>query len=190
VNARWLARVFPELPPLPDAFTLYDFHGGGQDEAAQWLRWNEYSGHLVRVLQKVDRASMHASLEVRVPLLDREVIDVATRVDWRSCVDLRRSVGKLPLRAALHRHVAFQTIPKRGFSVPMSSWLRGPLRPLFEDLVLTRSELLGLPMRQGELADHARRHRARLDGSPWLMWRLLSLALWEARHYRSVPSHA
>ena len=190
VAMRGLAAMFPEMPSLPADFTLYDFDGHGVDETAQWLRWNEYSGHLVRVLQKVDRASMHCSLEVRVPLLDREVVDVATRVDWKSCVDLRRTVGKLPLRAALRRHVSFQTVPKRGFSVPMSSWLRGPLRPLIEDLVLSRTEMLGLPLHQGALHDHVRRHRVGVEGSPWLMWRLLSLALWESRHYRAVPQHA
>ena len=42
------------------------------------MRWNEFVGHLTMVLLKVDRASMYHSLEVRVPLLDREVIDVAS----------------------------------------------------------------------------------------------------------------
>jgi asparagine synthase (glutamine-hydrolysing) len=190
LNPRRLATVFPSLPELPSDFTLYDFEGTGVDELAEWLRWNEFSGHLGRVLQKVDRASMHHSLEVRVPLLDREVLDVATRMDWRSCVDLRHGVGKLPLRALLERHVGFQTMRKRGFTVPMSSWLRGPLRPVFEDLVLSRHELLGLPMDRNALRRIFRRHLMRLEGSPWLLWRLLSLALWETRHFRPVPAHA
>jgi len=96
------------------------------------------------ILLKVDRASMYHSLEVRVPLLDKEVIEVATRVDWRSCLDLERTIGKLPLRYALARHVQHQTLTKRGFAVPMGSWLRGPLRPIFEDVVLEKRELLGL----------------------------------------------
>ncbi len=190
VSVRWLTKLFPALPALPGEFTLYEFDGTSNDEIAQWLRWNEYAGHLVRVLQKVDRASMHSSLEVRVPLLDREVLDVAMRVDWRSCVDVGRNVGKLPLRAALGRHVPFQTIPKRGFTVPMSAWLRGPLRPVFEDLVLSRREVLGLPIDVTELRRLFRRHLTRLEPSPWPMWRLLSLALWEARHYAPAARHA
>lgn len=189
VNPLRLQAIFPSLPDLPRDLPLFAFDGGDVDMLAQWLRWNEYSGHLGRVLQKVDRASMHHSLEVRVPLLDREVLDVAMRVDWRSCVDLRRGIGKLPLRASLRRHVPFQTVPKRGFTVPMSEWLRGPLRPLLEDMVLSRRDLMGLPMNQVELDRVFRRHRTRVESSPWLLWRLLSLALWEARHYRPVQRH-
>jgi asparagine synthase (glutamine-hydrolysing) len=184
VNPRQLQAIFSSLPDLPRDLPLFDFDGGDQDTVAQWLRWNEYSGHLGRVLQKVDRASMHHSLEVRVPLLDREVVDLAARVDWKSCVDLQRARGKRPLRASLRQHVGFETEAKRGFTVPMSEWLRGPLRPLLEDLVLCRSEILGVGMNRAELRRVALRHRTRVTSSPWLLWRLLSLALWEARHYR------
>lgn len=190
VNGARLRSIFPSIPALPDDFGLFQFDGEGVDRLAQWIRWNEYTGHLARVLQKVDRASMYHSLEVRVPLLDREVVDVATRVDWRSSVDLGRNMGKLPLRAALERRVGFQTMRKRGFGVPMASWLRGPLRPLFEDLVLARNELLGLPFEQAELGRVFRRHVMRLESSEWLLWRLLSLALWEVRHFRPVLTHA
>ena len=135
---------------------------------------------------------MHASLEVRVPLLDREVLDVAARIDWRDCVDLRRQV-ETPLRAALKRHVQFQTMAKRGFTVPMSSWLRGPLRPLVDDLLLSRHDLLGMPLDRAALARTVSHHQVRRESSPWLLWRLLSLALWEARHLRpnsSMPDAA
>jgi asparagine synthase (glutamine-hydrolysing) len=189
VSAGRLARVLPEIPPLPSDFTLFDFAGGGVDSMAQWLRWNEYSGHLARILQKVDRASMHHSLEVRVPLLDREVIAAALRVDWRGAVDLSRLRGKQPLRAALEREAGLQTIAKRGFSVPMSRWLRGPLEAVFGDLVLSRRELLGLPLNTQAVRRVFRLHRLRIHSSPWLLWRLLSLALWEARHLRAAPIH-
>jgi asparagine synthase (glutamine-hydrolysing) len=189
VHPLQLQAIFPMLPEPPRDFSLFAFDGGDQDRVAQWLRWNEYSGHLGRVLQKVDRASMHQSLEVRVPLLDREVVDLACRVNWRSCVDLRRGQGKLPLRTSLRRHLRFQTVPKRGFTVPMAEWLRGPLRPFVEDMLLSRPDLLGLPLNQVALQRVFRRHRMRVESSPWLLWRLLSLSLWEARHYRPVHPH-
>lgn len=183
VDLRDLARVFPSLPDTPDTFTLFDFDRRDPDTLANWMRWNEYSGHLGRVLRKVDRASMFHSLEVRVPLLDREVVGIAARVDWKSCLDLRSGVGKLPLRASLRRHLSFQTKQKRGFAVPMGAWLRGPLRPVFEDVVLPRREMLGLALDGKQLEKIFRRHVRRLEDSTWLLWRLLSLALWEGRHY-------
>lgn len=179
-----LAAIFPTLPAWPDEFTLYDYDGWDPDEAAQWLRWNEFTGHLAMVLLKVDRASMYNSLEVRVPLLDREVIEVATRVDWRSCLDLGANTGKIPLRRSLERHISRQTMTKRGFAVPMADWLRGPLRDVFIDKVLSRREILGLAIErvalEKMLTDHvdgrADRHRS--------LWLLLSLIMWHDNQYQ------
>lgn len=181
LEEQWLARLFPELPPWPSDFFLFDYAGHDRDETAQWCRWNEFTGRMASILDKVDRGSMYASLEVRVPLLDREVVEVASQVAWDSCLDLDRRLGKLPLRRALRRHVDHQTVAKRGFTVPMGQWLRGPLRPMVEALVVERDELLGLPMdRRGTGA----LFRAFLDGKDcaWGIWLLLSLALWEERH--------
>jgi asparagine synthase (glutamine-hydrolysing) len=126
---------------------------------------------------------------VRVPLLDREVIATAARLDWRSCLELETTTGKLPLRRALARHVEHQTRAKRGFAIPMAEWLRGPLREVFRDRVISRRELLGLPLDHGAaerlLAEHLGGHD--LSRS---LWTLLSLALWQDRHYQpAVPSH-
>ena len=90
---------------------------------------------LTMVLLKVDRASMHFSQEVRVPLLDKDVIETAAKVDWQSCLSLADNTGKLPLRTSLSRHVRHQTASKRGFEAPMSEWLRGPLRDWAESLL-------------------------------------------------------
>ena len=178
------SRLFPDLSPLSAGFPLFDYKDSGQDETAQWLRWNEYKGHLGMVLLKVDRASMHHSLEVRVPFLDREVIDIAARVDWRSCLDLETKTGKQPLRRALSRHVRSQSGDKRGFEVPMHAWLRGPLKTVFEDCVLNRREILGVPVSQKEVRNLFRRHLAGADHAAGL-WTLLSLAFWEERHYKA-----
>ena len=90
-----LQSIFPDVPTWPARCELFSYTGTNQDGTAQWLRWNEFISHLTMVLLKVDRASMHHSLEVRVPLLDREVIDVASRVHWRSCLDLTQNVRKV-----------------------------------------------------------------------------------------------
>ena len=185
----WQAKaLFPNLPDWPAAFQLFDYHGGEADEIAQWLRWNEFVGHLTMVLLKVDRASMYHSLEVRVPLLDREVVDVALRVDWHSCLDLKNGIGKLPLRHSLAKHVEKQTSVKRGFTVPMGHWLRGPLKSRFEEVVLNRKDFLGLPFNSASAKEMFAKHQ-RGDGDyGYGLWVLLSLALWEERHFRTWRS--
>ena len=180
----WMESIFPDLPAGPKEFDRFEFDSDDPDRLAQWIRWNEFSGNLPRILQKVDRASMFHSLEVRVPLLDRELVELASRIDWRACLDVPREIGKLPLRQALGRHVRHQTTSKRGFTVPMSEWLRGPLQEVFQDLVGSRSDLLGLGLRGDALRDRFRRHSTGEEDVRWGLWRLLSLSLWEARHYR------
>jgi asparagine synthase (glutamine-hydrolysing) len=181
----WLNRILPDLPEWPSDFSLFKYNGLEPDLTAQWLRWNEFVSHLTMVLLKVDRASMYHSLEVRVPLLDREVIEVAERVDWRSCLLLGSRIGKLPLRKALKRHVHYQTWTKRGFIVPMGDWLRGPLRSVFEETVVNQKEILGLPTNRQAIREMFHRHQSKQADYDRGLWVLLSLALWEEKHFRT-----
>jgi len=178
-----LHQVFPHMPNWPAEYGLYDYIDSDPDDAAQWLRKNEFVGHLTGVLLKVDRASMYNSLEVRVPLLDREVIDVAVQVDWRDCFDPVKRIGKIPLRKSLARHMTFQSTAKKGFEPPMGKWLRTSLRPVIEESLLTRESLAGVPVDRNALR---RLYQEHLDGRDlgWGLWPLLSLVLWEDRHGR------
>ncbi len=178
----WLKRILPDLPQWPADFSLFTYTGLEPDRTAQWLRWNEFVGYLTMILLKVDRASMYHSLEVRVPLLDKEVIEVAMRINWQSCLDVKRRVGKLPLRHSLARYVKHQTVTKRGFTVPMDAWLRGPLRRIFEETLLDRRDILGLPLNKEGARVMFERHLSGQANYEWTLWTLLSLALWEERH--------
>lgn len=178
-----LQRVFPHMPGWPDEYDSFQYRGCDPDEMAQWLRQSEFVSHMSGILLKVDRASMYSSLEVRVPLLDREVIDVAVQMDWRDCFDPQKRVGKIPLRKSLARYVSSQTSGKKGFEPPMGVWLRDTLRPVVEETLMTRESLAGVPLDRKALRALYQRH---LDGRDfgWGLWPLLSLALWEQRFGR------
>ncbi len=88
------------------------------------------------ILVKVDRAGMYHSLETRIPLLDADIMQFA----WSLPLDMkmRDGVTKLPLRNVLYRYVPEEMMnrPKKGFSVPVSIWLReGRMREWAENLM-------------------------------------------------------
>lgn len=178
----WLQRIFPRLPDRPPAFSGYEYDGSDQQEVAQWLRLNEFEYHLTMVLLKVDRASMHFSQEVRVPLLDREVVETAAKVDWRTCLSLDARLGKRPLRASLARHSKYQSTGKRGFEAPMAEWLRGPLRDQFEALVLEKPDQFGNDIDINALRGLYDRHLSREEDHARGLWPLLSFAMWREAH--------
>lgn len=74
------------------------------------------------VLQKVDRASMHYSLEVRAPLLDKELVDFACKLP--SSYKFHQGQSKWILKEALKSKLPLSIIsrPKKGFGVPVAQW--------------------------------------------------------------------
>lgn len=80
------------------------------------------------ILCKVDRASMKYSLEARCPILDRDVMEFAFGLPHE--FKYQKGNKKRILKDVLYEYVPRELLerPKKGFSVPLDSWLRGPLK--------------------------------------------------------------
>ncbi len=89
------------------------------------------------MLTKVDRASMAASLEVRVPLLDHRVVEFTSRLPVS--LKYRSGKGKYLLMELLTRYVPRHLVerPKMGFGVPIAQWFRNELQELLHDYLST-----------------------------------------------------
>jgi asparagine synthase (glutamine-hydrolysing) len=133
------------------------------------------------VLQKVDRASMLNSLEVRAPLLDPSVVALAHALPTR--MKLRGRETKWILRRLAESQLPAEIVrrPKRGFAVPIGQWLRGPLRGFLTDALaparVQQLPYLNAPGVQRIVQEH-------LDGradhrKP--LWALLCLTSWNDR---------
>jgi asparagine synthase (glutamine-hydrolysing) len=137
-------------------------------------------------LVKVDRASMAHGLEVRPPLLDHELLELAARIPSR--LKIRHGQTKWILKKTFGGLLPASTVwrPKHGFEMPIDGWLRGPLRETFADTVLHRGKIGSLV----NLATVKRLFNAHLAGTGRhgnVLWSLLVLAYW-ARQYLAPPS--
>jgi asparagine synthase (glutamine-hydrolysing) len=86
-------------------------------------------------LDYTDRTSMAATLEVRVPLINHELVELVARMPPRlKLKGLRRKyILKRAAETLLPRDVVWRK--KAGFGAPIRAWLRGPLRPLVEEML-------------------------------------------------------
>ena len=85
------------------------------------------------ILCKVDRASMFYSLEARCPILDKDVMEYSFRIPH--AFKYKGGEGKAILKDVAYDYIPRQLLdrPKKGFSVPLDKWLRGPLREQLTD---------------------------------------------------------
>ncbi|HVS83657.1 MAG TPA: asparagine synthase (glutamine-hydrolyzing) [Pyrinomonadaceae bacterium] len=86
-------------------------------------------------LMTTDKTSMAANLEVRVPFLNQEMLELAARMppDLKLRGLKRKYILKRAMERLLPREIVWRK--KAGFGAPIRSWLRGPLRPMVEDLL-------------------------------------------------------
>lgn len=86
-------------------------------------------------LMTTDKTSMAANLEVRVPFLNRQMIELAARMppDLKLRGFRRKYILKRAMESLLPRDIVWRR--KAGFGAPIRSWLRGALRPMVNDLL-------------------------------------------------------
>lgn len=136
--------------------------------------------HLPSVLAKVDAMSMAHSLEVRVPLLDRRIMEFAGRCSTELLVP-RHGAGKLLLRQAAARLGAPRMVleaRKRGFNVPLANLLRNALAPLAEECLERSPDILSPYFSPDSVRRLWREHRDRRTNHEFALWPILMLAVW------------
>lgn len=93
------------------------------------------------ILVKVDRTAMAVSLETRVPMLDKDVVEFA----WTIPMEYKKKdgEGKLVLKDVLYRYVPKEMMdrPKKGFSIPIMKWLKEPELRAWAEALIDRKTL-------------------------------------------------
>ncbi|MDQ5845070.1 MAG: asparagine synthase (glutamine-hydrolyzing) [Acidobacteriota bacterium] len=128
-----------------------------------------------------DKTSMAANLEVRVPFLNRHMIEFAARMppELKLRGFKRKYILKRALEGTLPREVVWRK--KAGFGAPIRSWLRGPLRPMIDELLSPETvEKRGL-FRAAEVERLIDANNSGREDLSLQVFQLLNLELWQRR---------
>jgi asparagine synthase (glutamine-hydrolysing) len=161
----------------------------GEDEVNRRLRADLRTTLVDEMLVKVDRTTMAAGLEARVPFLDRQMVEWAMALPGRHKV--RGGVGKLVLRRALEPILpAAAQRPKHGFNVPLGAWLRAGASEIVGDTLgpdAVRRRGLFRPEAVARLLDA---HRAGKGDYSRKLFSLVVLEMWLAARDRAGTAAA
>ncbi len=142
----------------------------------------DFGSYLVdNCLTKVDRMSMACSIEGRVPLLDKELVELAFRVPEE--LKFTGSETKVLLKRVAARHVPRDCVyrPKQGFSIPIKNWLKDEFRPLLDHyLAPARLASSGI-FDPGVVTQLQREHFDNRANHSHVLWALLVFEQWRDR---------
>jgi len=129
------------------------------------------------LLMRVDKMAMANSVEVRVPFLDRDLVDFALSVP--ESFKLRDGVLKEPLKRLAAGHVERELVyrPKRGFAAPIQEWFRSRLGDHLGDLLEDRSAELGRFFNLAALGQRLRRGPGTVNQA-FQLWVVYNFANW------------
>ncbi|MBN1422535.1 MAG: asparagine synthase (glutamine-hydrolyzing) [Planctomycetes bacterium] len=194
----WLLdpKILPALGDLDAYFHLGRWFSRTQVEHA--ARWHDVERMLYADLRhylpgsclaKVDGASMMRSIEVRVPFLDREMVEFALSLPAH--VKVRGLTTKWLVRKAMADRLPAELVnaPKKGFGMPLEPWFRGALAPVAEGRLLDPSSPLARLVQPERLRWMWTAHQEGRRDYGQHLWKLLILGIWleKARVSSDIP---
>lgn len=183
-DREWIPAVWEEIFPWEAGQTLMDVYPGGLLEEPQHnlMLMDLLMYHPDDILNKVDRTAMAVSLETRVPMLDKDVVEFA----WRLPLTYRNQngVSKKVLRDILYRYVPRELMerPKKGFSIPLHKWLKEPglrewAESLLDPVLIEKQSLLNAAAVRRLWDDYIQRDIWRVQ-----IWYVLMFQEWMMHH--------
>lgn len=167
--------------PAGRAETLFKQANDMNLDGVQKLQYVDFHTMLLdNLLMKADKLSMAHSLEVRVPFLDRRLVELGLALPARAKAGLRRN--KALLREVLRTELpaAITNRPKRGFEIPVDAWFRDSSSKAARDRIVAGGLVTTLGLSARTLAKFVERHLAGEDLGRKL-FALATLDLWVDR---------
>jgi asparagine synthase (glutamine-hydrolysing) len=178
INESELLKMMPDSKLSEALIQGYSFNEYSKRNALLYLRKNEFYFHLQKVLVKVDRMSMSNSLEVRVPMLSKLMLETA------QCIQPELSQThfelKYLLKKVLSDFIPFDLVEKKkkGFTPPLKIWSRGVLKDEISDTIRSKIDFAGNNRIQDELISYTDRYiRGEHDNLEGI-WTFYTLCKW------------
>ena len=180
----WISQLKKLLPDASHSFTTKKLYAiptsiKTSKEILLWLRKNEFYGHLQRVLLKVDRSSMAHGVEVRVPFLDKRIIDFSTLISPELGISHRNK--KYLLKNILKSYIPenYFLSHKQGFSFNLNRLLKNELKEDFTDTLMSQN-LFGNEFIDSQVIYDMVNNYFKGKGinNEWGLWTLYSLQKW------------
>lgn len=165
-----------DCDPYQDSVRLYNSRKS-QEELDRLLFTDEKT-YLVELLMKQDAMSMAASVESRVPFLDHEMVEFASRVP--AGMKLKNRQGKYVVRKATEKMLPASILhrEKMGFPVPWSTWIRGPFGNVVRNTLCSEKSnarnIFDPVFVRRLLDDHAQARRDHAN----VLWTMFNVELW------------
>lgn len=130
------------------------------------------------LLVKMDIATMANSLEARSPFLDHKVLEFTARLPRE--YKIRRLTQKYLLKVVGKKLLPPENVSRRkmGFGVPIADWMRGPMLPLLEDVLLSPQARTRTYLQTDSVRRLVQAHREGEQDYSAHLWALLWLELW------------
>ena len=136
------------------------------------------------LLERGDRMTMAASLELRPPFLDHRLVELAFHLPDR--VKLRGRTGKWVIKALAEDSLPHEIVhrPKAGFQVPLDAWFRRDLRDVAHDRLLSSGSFVTQVMDRDAVTRLLRDHASGRRDEAVRIWTLMCLEVWHEAFFR------
>ncbi len=167
--------LFNQSPIISDELKLgYEFDTRSKVEGLNYLRRNEFYNHLQKVLIKVDRMSMANGLEVRVPLLGKEMLKLADQIqpELHNHKELKFLLKKLVSESIPQNKM---NLKKTGFTPPLLRWSKSILKDEIIDTIMSKSSFSESLLNKNEVKKLVDSYYTGNSGSIESLWTLYAL---------------
>ncbi|MFI5783597.1 asparagine synthase (glutamine-hydrolyzing) [Nocardia sp. NPDC051570] len=174
------------LGSSPERSVLAPYLDGRGDALRRMLYADTHTWLADNLLERGDRMSMAASLELRPPFLDHRVAELAFRLP--SAVKVRGGTTKWIVKELARQHLPTDLVdrPKVGFKVPLDEWFRGHLREMAFDMLIGPSSFVDSIFDRTAVRRLLDSHSSGERDEQSRIWTLLSLEVWHRELQRRI----